>query len=92
MKKSQKNNKKKPFRNKCLVADDKKYESTNREIITHEKNLENLNLSQEEEMSDEEDDYKSGNKSEEGSSDDEQNVMKKEDFDLKLFMLVMFSF
>ncbi len=84
MKKFQKNYKKKPFKNKCIVQNDQKFESTNREIlelkfeensISDEESEENEHISDE----DEENDY----------SEKDDGLMKREDFNIKLFMLVI---
>jgi hypothetical protein len=83
MKKSQKNfqknYKKKTFKNKCIVEDNEKIEPTNQEIINSDEDIcEDL---QKEELEE----------NEESLSNDEidaEELMKKEDFNLKLFMLV----
>ncbi len=82
MKKSQKNyqknNKKRPFKNKCIVEDIEKYQPSNQAINSDEQRSHEISNEENEER-------------ENSQSDDEiqsKELMKKEDFNLKLFMLV----
>ena len=89
MKKSGKNNSKnkRPFKNKCLVQENEKYESTNREIIEKPKDEQ---VSENENESDENENESEENEQREISGDEsseEEKVMEKKDFNLKLFML-----
>jgi pre-rRNA-processing protein TSR3 len=94
MKKSGKNNSKnkRPFKNKCLVQENEKYESTNREIIEKpkdEQENEDENESEENENESEENEIngKINISGDESSESEEEKAMEKKDFNLKLFML-----
>jgi hypothetical protein len=82
MKKSQKNYqknyKKRPIKNKCIVEDNEKYQPTNQAINSDEERSNEISNEENEEI-------------ENSPSDNEiqsNELMKKEDFNLKLFMLV----
>ena len=78
MKKSQKNHKKKPFKNKCVVDDSQKIESTNRDVIEYNG----------EDSQSEEDNSESEENSQEEENEQGGEVMKREDFNIRLLMLV----
>jgi len=92
MKKFGKNNSKnkRPFKNKCIVQDDKKYESTNREILEKSKSENDESEEIESDENDEiclNDDKNSKENSDYSEEEPEERIMEKKDFNMKLFML-----
>jgi hypothetical protein len=82
---------KKQFRNRCLMQDDKQIEATNREII--EMDMNNLKIKNEDEENEDEENEEEENENKENELNNSQNSieevkMQKEDFHIKLFMLV----
>jgi hypothetical protein len=84
---------KKEFRNRCLVSDSNQIDATNREILDKiEIDTKNLNISSEEEEEeinkniDNESDDELENNSD--SYEDEEPEISKENFNIKLYMLV----
>jgi hypothetical protein len=87
---------KKEFRNRCLVSDNNEIDATNREIIDKiELDTKNINISSEEEEEEEEDINKNINdesdqelENNSDSYEDEEPEINKENFNIKLYMLV----
>jgi hypothetical protein len=84
-------NNKKQYKNKCLMPDNEKFESTNREIV--EINDDDDMYVKKSPYDEEEEEYSDDNENEcdsdnKSESEEELPQMEKSDFHIKLFMLV----